>query len=74
MIDIIGFQNLPRELLQIEVFFVGRVVGTDHTESPVLGLLHHELLRDGLQRVDQETGSSLPFTRSRGDCRRSGCS
>ena len=49
VIDVVGLEHLARELLQVEVLFVGGVVGTDHAEAAAGGLGLGELLRHGLQ-------------------------
>ena len=73
VIDVVRAQHLPRELLQIEILFVGGVVGADDAELAARGFDFVELLPPRLSSAfDHETSSSLPFTRTSGDCSRSG--
>ena len=50
MVDVVGAQHGARELLQIEILFVGGVVGADHAERAAVGQILIELLRDRGER------------------------
>ena len=71
VIDIVRAQNLAREVLQIIIFFVSGVVRADHGELALARFHFLELPATIASASDHETGSSLPFFRTSGDCSRS---
>ena len=63
VVDVSGPEHVAGELLEVEVFFVTRVVRSDDAELAAALPDFVELLRDVNSARDQETGCSLPSTR-----------
>ena len=51
MVDMIRSQHFAREFLQVEILFVGGVVGADHAERAAIGQILGKRLRHHCQRL-----------------------